>query len=220
MTRATNARVAGITYLAYIAVGLPAALLFGQATNAQGTAAKLARIAQHVPSLKIAIALNLTACFAALVLAASLYGITRDEDPEVALLALSCRVGEGVLGAMGPVATLALMSLATADADAAALPIGALLFKMKAWSETLGATFFSVGSTLFCCLLLRGRIIPGALGWLGVAASVVLLVGLPLELIGLLRGLLASLIWLPMLVFEVTLALWLLVKGLAERRRT
>jgi hypothetical protein len=40
-----------------------------------------------------------------------------------------------------------------------------------------------------------------------------LAVSLPLQLVGLSGGLVGGLIWLPMLVFEVTIALWLLVKG-------
>ena len=83
------------------------------------------------------------------------------------------------------------------------------------------AIFFAVGSTLFSWLLLRGRLIPVALAWLGVLASVLLVVILPLQLAGLFGGptswstSVTWLVWLPMLVFELTLALWLLIKGVA-----
>jgi len=60
--------------------------------------------------------------------------------------------------------------------------------------------------------------IPAPLAWLGVAASVLLVVGLPLQLAGFLGGPVTSFIWLPMLAFEVPLALWLLVKGAAPAR--
>ena len=77
------------------------------------------------------------------------------------------------------------------------------------------ATFFAVGSTLFSYLFLRGRVIPVALAWLGVLASVLLVVGLPLQIAGVLRGSITQLMYLPMLVFEVPLGLWLLIKGVA-----
>jgi hypothetical protein len=77
----------------------------------------------------------------------------------------------------------------------------------------LTATFFAVGSTLFSYLLLRGRMIPIPLAWLGVIASAVLVVGLPLQLAGFFGGRFATLMWLPMLAFEVPLALWLLIRG-------
>jgi hypothetical protein len=58
--------------------------------------------------------------------------------------------------------------------------------------------------------------IPVALAWLGVVASVLLVVVLPLQLAGFLRGAVTSYVWLPMLLFEVTLALWLLIKGVPQ----
>lgn len=42
MTRRTNARIAGFTYLFYIAVAFPSMVLFNRATAGEGIAAKLA----------------------------------------------------------------------------------------------------------------------------------------------------------------------------------
>ena len=47
MTRTTNARVAGISYLSYFALGVLSMILFGRAAQGQGVAAKLAGIAGH-----------------------------------------------------------------------------------------------------------------------------------------------------------------------------
>ncbi len=158
------ARVAGFTFLFYIAAGMTSMGLPRQ------------------PNVKDVLAL-LTS-FSALVLGVTLYLLTREQGPALALLALTCRVLEAVSG--------------------------------KA------AIFFAVGSLLFCWLFLRGRLIPVALAWLGVLASALLVVVLPLQLAGLFGGptsWAASatwLVWLPMLAFEATLALWLLVKGVAR----
>jgi len=160
------ARVAGATFLIYIAAGITSLALAGR-TNVTDV-------------------LSLLASFSALVLGVTLYMITREQGPALAMLALTCRVLEAV-GASG--------------------------------EES--AIFFAVGSTLFCWLLLRGRLIPMALAWLGVVASALLVVILPLQLAGLFGGPMtwsASvtwLVWLPMLVFEVALALWLIIKGVA-----
>jgi hypothetical protein len=61
--------------------------------------------------------------------------------------------------------------------------------------------------------------IPVPLAWLGVVASVLLVVGLPLQGAGFLHGLATSLMWIPMALFEVPLALWLLVKGVTPATR-
>jgi hypothetical protein len=80
------------------------------------------------------------------------------------------------------------------------------------------AIYFAVSSLIFS-LLLRGRTIPSALAQFGVLASALLVVILPLQLAGLFGGAMSWsasvtwLVWLPMLIFEVALALWLIIKG-------
>jgi hypothetical protein len=162
MTRTTNARLAGITFIVYIVAGVSSMAL---AKRPDATAV-----------------LTLVTSFCALILGVTLYSLTRDEDPDLALLALTCRVIEAIPGREG-------------------------------------AIFFAVGSTLFAWLLLRGRMIPVALAWLGVIASALLVVILPLQRAGLFggRGSWSSsvtwMIWMPALVFEIAFAVWLLTKG-------
>lgn len=85
--------------------------------------------------------------------------------------------------------------------------------------------YFSVSSTAFCWLLLRGRMIPAALAWLGLLASIFLVLLLPLQIAGYFGGPRAWsspvtwAIWLPMLVFELTFAVWLITKGVAVPAR-
>ena len=163
MTRTTNARVAGVTFLIYIAAGIASLVLAG---NAPATAL-----------------LSLVTSFSALVLGVTLYAITREHDPDLAMLGLACRVIEAVPGH--------------------------------------GEIYFAVGSAIFSWLLLRGRMIPVALAWLGVIASVLLVMLLPLQIAGFFGGPRAWsspvtwAVWLPLLVFELTLAVWLLFKGVA-----
>jgi hypothetical protein len=220
MTRRTNARIAGFTFFFYIAVALTGMVLSDRAARGEGTAAKLAGIARHASDVRVASVLEMLGCFSALVLAVTLYSITRDQDPDLAMLALTCRVAEGVIGAVSLPRTLGKLWLATAagpDAPdpASANALGAFLLKLPGWNSTIGATFFAVGSTLFAYLLLRGRMVPVALAWLGVLASILIVAGLPLQLVGILPDLITQLMWLPMLAFEVLLGLWLIIKGVA-----
>lgn len=117
--------------------------------------------------------LGLSTGFLALALGVALYAITREEDPDLAMLALTCRIGEGVMAGLFIPMTLGLLSLATADGantpDAAAANVlGSFVMTGRRWSPIIAATFFAVGNTLFSWLLLRGRMIPVALAWLGV----------------------------------------------------
>jgi hypothetical protein len=168
MTLRTNARIAGVTFFFYLVAGIASLVLSGRA---------------HATDV-----LSLITSFAALVLGVTLYAITRDQDPDLAMLALTCRVIEAMPG-------------------------------------TPGTIYFAVGSTLFSWLLLRGRMIPVALAWLGVVASVLLAVILLLQRAGLFGGAanwfssVTWLIWLPVLVFEMTLSVWFIVKGVATPAR-
>lgn len=159
-----TARVAGFAFLVYIAAGITSM-----------------NLADQSPTVDV---LSLLMSFSALVLGVTLYALTRDQGPALAMMALVCRVLEAV-------------------------PVGE------------PAIFFAVGSTIFSWLLLRGRMIPVSLAWLGVIASALLVVILPLQVAGLFGGSMGWsdsitwIVWLPALVFEVVLALWLLIKGVA-----
>src|SRR5215467_2661550 len=216
MTRMTSARVAGAAFLLYIGLGLPGGTLIQKATTGEGVAAKLASVAQHASDVRAAIVLILFSSFCALVIGATLYSITREVDSDLAMLAMAFRVGEGVIGGVTVQRSLGLLRLATgADSNAPdSLISNALgaLFLSDGGLGLIGALFFAMGSAIFSWLLLRGRMIPPVLAWLGVVASILWIIGLPLQLVGILRG---TVIWLyiPMAAFEIPFALWLLIKG-------
>ena len=159
MTRRTNARLAGIAYLVYIAAAYPAMVISSRATAGSDTATRLATMAQHAFDVRLAAVLSLIGCFCALVLAVTLYAITRSQDRDLAMIGLTCRVAEGVTGGSGLGAMLALLSSVNAAGSEA---LGAFVF---ADTIFVAATFFAVGSTIFSWLLLKGRMVPLWLAW-------------------------------------------------------
>jgi Domain of unknown function (DUF4386) len=221
MTRTTNARIAGFTYLFYAAIGIFGDLLMRRALGGGGDAATLARFIEYTTYVRIDILIKVLEAFSAFVLAVTLYGITRDEDHELAMLALVCRVAEGVLGALSIPSYLGLVWLAKAGIGPGALDSSTTnalrtFLLMPVPSVPLGTIFFAVGSTIFSYLLLRGRMVPVSIAWMSVFASGLLAVALPLQLAGVPTGLLNGYYqWLPALVSQTVLALWLLIKGVA-----
>jgi hypothetical protein len=193
MTPQANSRIAGATFLIYIAAGVGG-------------------MAGRSP-LPLSVVLALTQCFCALVLGVALYALTRSVDSDLAVFGLVCRVAEGILGAMW-ISTAVAMRTATSTGaggvDSAAFVT--ILRSARSLSVGVGGTFFAAGSLAFCWLLWRGRILPAVLAWIGVAASVQLLVMLPLQLASVIPAELGLFLWLPMLVFEVPAGLWLLAR--------
>ena len=220
MTLKTNSRIAGATFLLYIAVGVASMVL---SPGGDGMAAKLEAMAQHDLKVRMGFLLGLLMSFCALVLAVTLHALTREEDQDLATLGMLCRAGEGIVGISIPV-SLSLLWLATATgADApdprAAQALAAFVMKIGGWQTLICAILFAVGSTIFSYLFLRGRMIPVSLAWLGVAASLLLVAGLPLNLAGFLIGPVTQLIWIPMALFEVALAVWLIIRGASPARQ-
>jgi len=87
--------------------------------------------------------------------------------------------------------------------------------------QSNGEIFFAVGSTIFCWLFFTGRLVPRSLAALGLASSALLVVLLTLQSGGMFGGKtdwsspFTWAVWLPLLVFELTFAGWLVVKGVA-----
>ncbi|HMH96010.1 MAG TPA: DUF4386 domain-containing protein [Bradyrhizobium sp.] len=223
MTSRTSGRLAGFTFLFYIAIAITEMILSSRITSGPNTAAKLANIAQHLPQMRLVTVLVMLTIFCALVLAVTLYALTRDVDADLALMAMTCRITEGVTGIVPAIAKLGLLSLATTAVTAKGTEaatvneLAALLLRVGGWSTTVGATAFAVGSTIFAYLFLRARSIPVWLAWVGLAGSLLMVVILPLEGIGLIKGAITAMAWAPLFVFEVTLGFWLMIKGVSPR---
>ena len=212
MTRTSSSRLAGFTFLFYIATGIGGMVLFAPASKG------LASMVQHATMVRAEAVYALLMMMNAFVLGLALYALTRDYDRELALLALVCRIAEGMVVIPNAFATRTLLAAATiatgTSGDAAAArALSSVLLQVRGFGAMFGATLFAIGSTIFCYLFLRARSIPLWLAWLGVLASLLLVIALPLQLAGLLTAPATSLIWIPMAVFEVIFGLWLLIKG-------
>jgi hypothetical protein len=217
--RTRNARLAGITFLLYIATTIADIVIFARASSGSGIAAELASIARHAPLMRLSIVFAMSKVLYALILAVTLYALTRDVDPDLALLALACRVVEGVVNVAPATERFGLLSIATAAPAATAGEVAvqhaqaAVLMNAAGWSGAVGATIFAVGSALFAYLLLRGRGIPAPLAWLGLIGSLLIVPLFFLDALQLVSGTLNWLASMPILLFELTFAVWLLIKG-------
>ena len=215
MTRRTNSRIAGVTFLLYIAVGMSTLMM--SPGGSAGMEAKLAAIAEHGTQVRIEYILGFLTSFFALILGVTLHAITREEDPDLAMFALLCRAGEALVALSVPVSLSLLWLAVPAGADApdtrAAHTLALFLTKLSGWKVLICAILFAVGSTVFSYLFLRGSIIPRQLAWLGVVGSAILTILLPAQLAGFISGPLTQIIWIPVAIFEIVLAFWLIVKG-------
>lgn len=215
--RQRYARVAGFAFLFYIAAGLTETAIFSGAVGGGSASAKLTNVLLHETHLRLTVVLTLATVLSALALAVSLYVVTRGYDYGLALIGLTARTAEGVIGAVYALPALGLISAARALEGQPPGPeagvLVSLLLDARQNTMMLSAICFAAGSTAFSWLLLRGRAVPVVLAGIGVLASALLLLALPVQLAVDSRGILSMLVWLPMLLFEVVLAVWLIVRG-------
>jgi len=111
-----------------------------------------------------------------------------------------CKVVEGAILIIGGIL---LLSLSTT------------LLEVRDWIYVSQAYIFILGALIFYYLLYRSKLIPRFISVWGVIAAIMLLVGNLLEIMGFSPEMLMFL-FLPIMLNEVFLAIWLIVKGFNE----
>ena len=153
-------------------------------------------------------------------IAVLLFPILRQRFASLALAYVGFRVVEFITQIMADVSPLALLTL-TGDggqagaAAASDLPaLGALLLAERFWAFQMLNLIFSFSAVLLNIMLLRTRLIPGFIAiWGLIAAALVLLntvLGWFMPDLGAALGVITG---LPMLLNELFLGVWLIVKG-------
>jgi len=216
--RQRAAWIAECAFLVYIVAGLAETMLFESTVGSGPAQTKLANAHANASTLRLTVVFSLVTILSALTLAVSLFAATCNYGPIVALAGLVGRTAEGVIGSAYALTTAGLVAAArpseAGQLIAGSEAIAVLMLAIRHDSALLSATCFAVGSAAFAYLLIRGRAVPATLAWFGLAASVLLVITLPVQMATGARGLFAIVPWVPMLVFEVVLAVWLIVRGL------
>ena len=213
------AKTAGILYFLIIASSILSMLIGPFKLMVPGDAAKtFANISEHQLLFRGGIVYDLLMYTAVVALAISLYVVLKPVNRNLALLAMSWRIGEAILGGVAVLANLNILQLV----DQSSIPTAftpdqleamvGLLLGANAAAISVVFVFLSLGSILFCYLFLRSGYIPKGLAWFGLLAFALTLVG---TLVGVIvPNNLTMLFGTPAILFELTIGLWLWVKGI------
>ena len=181
----------------------------------------LIQISANENLMIIAALLVLISAFASASIAICLYPILKKYHEALALGSVGFRLMEGMLYIVGVVGLLSLLTLSqeyvTAGASNASLfqISGTLLLAVKTWAGQLGVIAFTMGGMMYYYVFYQSKLVPRWLsgwGFLGAALSgtsaLLVIAGLltPLSTVFILFNLL-------ILVQEMVLAVWLIVKG-------
>ena len=154
--------------------------------------------------------------------AIGLFPVLRPYGERIALGHLLFRFLECVAITVGIVAILSLLTLsqafvAAATPDASAYHTsGTLLLATYKWTSMLGPlVFLGVNTFMYSYLLYKSKLVPQPLAGLGLTGATLVLVAALLVLFGVYPQLSVpvTLLALPIAVYEMILAVWLIVKG-------
>jgi Domain of unknown function (DUF4386) len=219
-----QARVAGLCYLLVIAGGLFAEVFVRGTLIEPGDAAATVRsIAAHEALWRWGLAVHLLYLVAAIVMNVLICGLLRAVEPTLARLALVLSIASVTVEASSllqlylPLAMLEEGSALTTLGGAQRQALSYLAIRMFPIGFGFSLLFFAGFCVLVGALILRSRLVPRLIGLLMVLAGACYAANtLALVLSPALSERLLPAILLPPFVGELSLALWLLVKGLKE----
>jgi len=181
----------------------------------------LIQISANENLIIIASLLVLISAFASASIAIWLYPILKKHHKALALGSVGFRLMEGMLIIIGVVALLSLLTLSqeyvTAGASNASLyqVSGTLLQTVKTWAGQLSVLAFTTGAMMYYYVFYQSKLVPRWLSGWGFLGAALSLASAVLAIFGLLIPLSTVFILfnLVILVQEMVLAVWLIVKG-------
>lgn len=214
-----NGILAGLFYIVAAVTSIIAVLCYDPVLNDKWY---LAVIDGRKTEVLVGVLNDLLLILSAVGTAVMLFPYLRRWNEHLALGYLCFRFMEAVFIAIGAVSILGLVQLSIHyEASGAAdqgnfLELGYLLQGFHRWTSMLGPNLMlGVNTTLYSYLLFRTRLVPRPLATFGMATAVLVFAAGLLEMFGAFgpysaaKGLLA----LPVGVYEMSLAVWLIAKG-------
>ncbi|MDD5332253.1 MAG: DUF4386 domain-containing protein [Rhodoferax sp.] len=218
------ARVAGFTFLSGIAIVVLANYGISFRLSVPGSAVDTARnIMVHETLFRLNIACNLIYLVNIVVLLTALYVILKPVNQNLALVATFCRL---VVALMWSVTALNMLEALRLLGDAAYLPVFKVdqlqaLARLQLSSSYdayyVGLPFWGLASTVCSYLWFKSRYIPRALAAFGVISSAWCVFCAFAFIVFPHFNATVNASWfdMPLVLFEMALGLWLLVKGLS-----
>jgi hypothetical protein len=218
----TAARIAGlaclISFVTVVAVNFG---IFGRLIVSANAAETARNVLAHKTLFRIGVAGDMVYCVGVVVQLTALYVILKPVDENLALLAAFGRLVHGITWLLATLNLFAALRLLS-DADYSRafgpdqLPALARLYLSGFDAYYVGLLFWALGATVGSYLWFKSNYIPRALAAFGVVSSAWCAACTFIFYIFPDFTKLVNLWWFdsPMAIFEITLSLWLLFKGL------
>ncbi|NIW11205.1 MAG: DUF4386 family protein [Gammaproteobacteria bacterium] len=181
----------------------------------------MTNIANNALQMRASIVVEMITAIGIVMLGALLYIVLHKQNKIIALVALGLYLIEAAILAASRIPAFALLRISQesviAGHPAYLQTLGNLFYESQSFGYDLHMLPFALGATLFYYLFFKSGFIPRVLSLWGLIAA-------PLALIGTLFALLGYdvpiVVFLPNLPFELTIGVWLMVKGIRDGSET
>lgn len=210
-------RLLGVTFLVVAVATILSDFVLKSLLGSGSISDSMVNIANNTVMMRGGILLDLIASVGIVVLAALLFVILQKQNKTIALVALGWWLVEAAVLAVSKISTFSLLSLsqefvkAGAPASSHFQSLGILFRDASTWGYTTVLLFFAIGGILFYYLFYKSRVVPRGLSLWDLIAACLVLIG------GLFRVFdfdLGIIVFLPTMLFELTIGVWLIAKGI------
>ena len=179
--------------------------------------ASMTNIANNALQMRASIVFTMITAIGVAMLGALLYLVLHKQNKIIALVALVLYLIEAAILAASRIEAFSLLRISQesviAGHPAYLQTLGNLFYESAAFGDWLHMLPFALGATLFYYLFFKSGYIPRALSLFGLIAALLALIGTPFGLLG---YDVPKIVFLPNLPFELTIGVWLMVKGIRD----
>jgi len=177
----------------------------------------MTNIANNALQMRASIVVTMFTAIGVAILGALLYIVLHKQNKIIALVALVLYLMEATILAASRIEAFSLLRISQesviAGHPAYLQTLGNLFYESADFGEQLHMLPFALGATLFYYLFFKSGYIPRVLALWGLIAASLALIAAPFALLGYDVPLI---VFLPNLPFELTIGVWLLVKGIRD----
>jgi hypothetical protein len=213
-----TSRILGLAFLLQFITSFTSSAILKQAWFVQGNMSEtMLKIANNPTLIRTTILLDMLTSLGVIFLGAILFITLRKQNEEIALTALGFYILEGALLAVSRMETFQLLRFSQEYATAASpalLTMGQIAYEaMEYAGNTLHMLAFCLGGILFYYLLNQSGVVPRWMSLWGLLTTFPMLVGTLTQVFG---YTIPFYFYVPYVPFELVIAIWILVKGIAD----
>lgn len=221
-------KVAGLFFLLNLIVPLLNwTLVLSKLNVAENIVATAGNIMANELQFRIGITIELFLSVGLIVLAYALYGILKPVSKNIASIALLLKLAEATLMAVTviiPLIALQVLDRGTFEtvftSEQLRFPIGIILSSHTAITS-IPMVFLGLDMMLFSYLFLKSRYIPRIIAGFGILSFALIFIHALMYILApdlAMTPISQTIFWTPSGLFEITIGIWLLVKGISESK--